>query len=381
MNRHALITGVGNTPYRKKAEAPADVLALRAVLAACRDAGIDPGAIDGMINYPGHAAEDVVLSNLPIPRMRFRATVDQGGASAVSGLRTAGLAVLGGAATHVLLLRGLLGSSGLRKAERPSFLPGRNLRLQLEHTAGWNTPAARYAVLAQRYRHEYGLERATLAEIALAARAHAQLNPDAQMFGRPLTLEEYMGARLVADPYHLFDCCLETDGASAVIVSATPACGARRAVKLLGAAEAVGASPIDISNRDPFLSIGLDHAAADVWAQTGLGPADMDAAMIYDCFTFEVLHQLESAGFAPHGRGRDLVADGQIRLGGRLPVNTHGGMLSEGHQAGLNHVIEAVRQLRGEAGARQVADARLIAVSGWGQLGDGSFCVLEAGNG
>ena len=380
MTRHPLITGVGNTPYRKKADVSAEILAMQAVLAACRDAGIEPAAIDGMISYPGHAAEDVVLRNLPIRRMRFRATVDQGGASAVSALRLAGLAVLGGAATHVLLLRGLLGSSGPRKADRPSFLPGRNLRLQLEHTAGWNTPAGRYAVLAQRYRHEYGLERSTLAEIALAARAHAQLNPDAQMYGRPMTLDDYMNSRLVADPYHLLDCCLETDGASAVIVSAAPGDGARRAIRVLGAAEAVGASPIDISNRDPFLSIGLDHAAADVWAETGLGPADMDAAMIYDCFTFEVLHQLESAGFAHHGHGRDLVADGQIRLGGRLPVNTHGGMLSEGHQAGLNHLIEAVRQLRGECGQRQVEGARHIAVTGWGQLGDGSICVLGGGH-
>jgi acetyl-CoA acetyltransferase len=190
-------------------------------------------------------------------------------------------------------------------------------------------------------------------------------------------MEEYLQGRMIADPYTLFDCCLETDGASAVIVSA-PA--GHNDVRILSVGEGQGASPDDLSNREPFLDVGLTYAAKAVWNETGMGPEDMDAAMIYDCFTFEVLHQLEEAGFARHGMGHELVADGGIRLGGRLPVNTSGGMLSEGHQAGLNHVIEAVRQLRGQCGARQVPDARFIAISGWGQIGDGSFAVLGGGN-
>jgi acetyl-CoA acetyltransferase len=197
------------------------------------------------------------------------------------------------------------------------------------------------------------------------------------MYGRPLTMEEYLQGRLIADPYTLFDCCLETDGASAVIVSTSTD---KRGIRILSVGEAHGVSPDDFSNRDPFLDIGLTQAANQVWNELGVGPEDIDAAMIYDCFTFEVLHQLEEAGFAEHGAGGELVANGGIRLGGKLPVNTHGGMLSEAHQAGLNHVIEAVRQLRGECGARQVENARLIAVSGWGQLGDGSFAVLGGEN-
>jgi acetyl-CoA acetyltransferase len=247
----------------------------------------------------------------------------------------------------------------------------------MEHVYGMNTPAQRYAVLCQRYKHEYGLDRRTLGEIALAARAHANLNPDAQMYGRELTMEDYLAGRLIADPYTLFDCCLETDGASAVIVSARTD---SRDVQILSVAEAQGASPDDTSNREPFLDIGLTQAANDVWNELGVGPQDMDAAMIYDCFTFEVLHQIEEAGFAGHGEAASLIADGGIRLGGKLPINTHGGMLSEAHQAGLNHVIEAARQLRGECGPRQVEGARLIAVTGWGQLGDGSFAVLGARN-
>ncbi|WP_108460073.1 thiolase C-terminal domain-containing protein [Devosia naphthalenivorans] len=372
----ASITGVGNTRYSKKADRSAERLAIEAVLAAAADAGIEPTQIDGLIPYPGHIGDDVIQAELGI-NPRFRVTVDMGGCSAVSALRVASMAVMSGAAKHVLLFRGLKGNSGARKADRPSFLPGQSFRRQLEHVYGMNTPAQRYAVLCQRYKHEYGLDRRTLGEIALAARAHANLNPDAQMYGRELTMEDYLAGRLIADPYTLFDCCLETDGASAVIVSARTE---SRDVQILSVAEAQGASPDDTSNREPFLDIGLTQAANDVWNELGVGPQDMDAAMIYDCFTFEVLHQIEEAGFAGHGEAASLIADGGIRLGGKLPINTHGGMLSEAHQAGLNHVIEAARQLRGECGPRQVEDARLIAVTGWGQLGDGSFAVLGARN-
>lgn len=373
---YACVTGIGNTEYSKKIDRPAEVLAIEATLAAAKDAGIDAGQIDGIINYPGHVTDDIIQAELSL-NPRFRTTIDIGGCSAVSALRVAGWAVLSGAANHVLIFRGLRGSSGVRKADRPSFLPGQPFRRHLEYTYGMNTPAQRYAVLCQRYKHEFGLDRRTLGEIAVAARVHANLNPGAQMYGRELTMEQYLTGRLVADPYTLFDCCLETDGASAVIVSAR---NGPRDIRILSIAEAQGVSPDDTSNRDPLLDIGLTQAANRVWNDLGMGPDDMDAAMIYDCFTFEVLHQIEEAGFAKHGEAAALIADGGIRLGGKLPINTHGGMLSEAHQAGLNHVIEAVRQLRGECGARQIENARLIAVTGWGQLGDGSFGVLGTQN-
>ena len=372
----ASVTGVGNTKYSKKSGQSAELLAIDAILSAARDAGIDAKEIDGVIPYPGHIGDDVIQAELDLT-LRFRTTVDMGGCSAVSALRIASLAVMSGAAKHVLLFRGLNGSSGVRKADRPSFLPGQPFRRHLEHVHGLNTPAQRYALLCQRYKHEYGLDRRTLGEIAVAARAHANLNPDAQMYGRDLSMDEYLAGRLIADPYTLFDCCLETDGASAVIVSNR---NTARDVRILSVSEAQGISPDDISNREPYLDIGLTQAANDVWNNLGVGPKDIDAAMIYDCFTFEVLHQIEEAGFADHGKAASLIADGGIRLGGKLPINTHGGMLSEGHQAGLNHVIEGVRQLRQECGPRQVDSARLVAVTGWGQLGDGSFAVLGGHN-
>ncbi len=378
----AYVVGVGSTPYAARLEGSVEALAGRAVLAALADAGLEPPDIDGIVSYPGHLEAEAVISLFGLPDVRFRAEVALGGASAVSGLGLASLAVRGGAADNVLLLRAIKGRSGLRKTQRPSAVPGARVRAQLEATVGMNTAAQRYAMLCRRYTHEYGLDRELLAEVALAARFHANLNPDAQMYGRQLTAREYAQGRMIADPYTLFDCCLESDGACAVLVSADPRPGGRAArVRILSVSEGHADCPDDLVSRPDLLDVGLGRAARRVWADTGLGPADMSAAMVYDCFTFEVIHQLEAAGFATPRTIGDLIAGGGIRLGGRLPVNTHGGLLSEGHMAGLNHVVEATRQLRGEAGDRQVADARHIAVTGWGNLGDGSIAVLARDHG
>ncbi|TDE10174.1 thiolase C-terminal domain-containing protein [Jiangella asiatica] len=373
----AYIRGVGNTKYVKKAERSVEALAVEAIDAAASDAGIPVSEIDGIIVYHGHIGTDEVIAQLALPDVKLRAIVDIGGASAVAALQMASLYVLGGVARNVILVRGIKGNSGPRKAQRKSFLPSQQFRTQLEYVAGCNTPSQRYALLCRRYMHEHGLTREHLAEIALAARWHANLNPDAQMYERTLELEEYLSGRVIADPYRLYDCCLESDGACAVIVSAQPGGDDQRpAVAILATEEGHADPPDDISNRDPFLHVGLEKAAARLWNAVSLGPDDMDAAMVYDCFTFEVAHQLEAAGFAtPDTIGRLILEDG-IRLGGKLPVNTHGGLLSEGHMVGLNHIVEATRQLRGECGPRQVPGARHIAVTGWGNLGDGSITIL-----
>ncbi|MFC0534040.1 thiolase C-terminal domain-containing protein [Phytohabitans kaempferiae] len=369
------LIGVGNTEYAKRVDRPVETLAAEATIAAAADAGIDVREIDGIIAYAGHVSAETLIATLGLPDVRFRAVSSVGGASAVSALGSAAVAVAGGAAKYVLMYRALKGNSGPRKHKRPSFVPGASIRQHLEYTAGWNTAAQRYSMLARRFMYEHDLTRDHLAEVALAARAHANLNPGAQMYGRELTKEKYLSGRVIADPYRLYDCCLETDGACAVIVAADPG-GDGRGVRILAAAEGAPDVPDDLVSRPDFLQIGLSKAAPRAWAEAGLGPSDMDAAMIYDCFTFEVVHQLESAGFATADGVGDMIARGDIRLGGRLPVNTHGGLLSEGHLVGLNHILEAVRQLRGEAGARQVQGARHIAVTGWGNLGDGSLAVL-----
>jgi acetyl-CoA acetyltransferase len=198
------------------------------------------------------------------------------------------------------------------------------------------------------------------------------------MYGRPLSLEAYEAAPMIADPYQLYDCCLETDGAAAIVVSAAGRNSGRRSVGVASVATARPESPDDLTNRQDWFEIGLTDAAPRAYAAAGIQPEDVDVAMVYDCFTFEALHQLEEAGFCQRGEAGPMALAGAFRLDGRLPVNPHGGLLSEGHLLGLNHVIEAVRQVRGESGIRQVDGARIAAVTGWGDLGDGGLALLTA---
>jgi acetyl-CoA acetyltransferase len=376
-----VVSGVGQTSYTGSRGRSALDLTLESVLFACADAGISPVQLDGIISYPnGPTAEDIVV-NVGVADLRFTSTIHLGGASAVASLLHATLAIEAGLAQHVLISRVRTNFSGKRVNQAPSQAPGQVFRRQLEEPYGINTPAQRYALLCQRYMHEYGLTREQLGHVAIAARQHANLNPAAQMFGRSLDMQTYLAGRVIAEPYRLYDCCLETDGACAVIVSAAESVAGTSRRQAVVRAVAVGHpdTPDDLTNRPNFLSIGLERAAPRVWEAAGLGPKDMDAAMVYDCFTFEVVHQLEAAGFAGKGEGGRFVEEHGIGPGARLPVNTHGGLLSEGHLLGLNHVVEAVRQIRREAGERQLARAESIAVIGWGDLGDGSIAVIGAG--
>ena len=197
-----------------------------------------------------------------------------------------------------------------------------------------------------------------------------------------MTLDDYLASPWVVEPYRRFDCCLETDAGAAVVVGRAElarALGRSVPVRILAVAEGRARPASDLVNRGDFFDIGLTHAAPRAYEAAGFGPEDMDFAQIYDCFTFEVIQQLEEAGFCPRGEGGRFVAGGAIELGGRLPVNTHGGLLSHAHALGMSHVVEAVRQLRGEGGPAQVAGASLGLVTGWGDMGDGSVAVLQRG--
>jgi acetyl-CoA acetyltransferase len=189
-----------------------------------------------------------------------------------------------------------------------------------------------------------------------------------------------MGAKPIFDPFHLLDCCLESDGSGAFVVSSAAQAKdmPKKPVFISGAAQAKPACSDDLCNRPDMFEIGLTKAAPRAFAMAGMKPADMDGAMIYDCFSYVALLELEEAGFCKRGEVGDFVKDGRIALGGKLPINTHGGLLSEAHIAGINHIIEAVHQLRGDCGARQIANAQRIAVTGWGDLGDGALAVLRS---
>ena len=227
---------------------------------------------------------------------------------------------------------------------------------------------------------EFGTTREDAGHFAVAMREHAGRNPNAMMRGVPMTMDDYLASRPLYEPFHLLDCCLESDGAGALVVSSAQ--GARdmphKPVYISGVAQAKPACSDDLCNRPNMSDIGLTKAAPRAFAMAGVGPGDMDAAMIYDCFTYIALIQLEEAGFCARGEAGEFVRNGCIGISGKLPVNTHGGLLSEAHIAGINHLIEAVSQLRGDCGPRQVPDARHIAVTGWGDLGDGALAVLRS---
>jgi len=381
MKNEACIIGVGQTELSRNSGRSVQRLAVEAIVAALADAGLPAGAIDGIVSSPlGPTAEDIVAA-FGLADVRFTAVPHMGGASSVAGLRLAALAVASGQADVVLTYVARNGHSGARVDQRVAVaMPGQQFRTNLEYPHGMNTPAQWYSLLCRRHMHEFGTTREQLGAVALTMRQHANLNPAAQMFSKKLTMEEYLAAPVIADPYHLFDCCLETDGAAAVLV-ASPEYAARvgaAPVHIEGAAEGHPDSPDDIGNRRDFFNTGLTKAAPRAFDMAGCGPEDVDFAMVYDCFTFEVIHQLECAGFCKLGEGGEFVADGNIALGGRLPVNPSGGLLSEGHLGGMNHLVEAVRQLRGICGGRQVEGAIRCAVTGWGDLGDGALAILAA---
>ena len=207
-------------------------------------------------------------------------------------------------------------------------------------------------------------------------RRHALLNGNAIM-RKPLTVEGHRNSRMISDPFRLFDCCPESDGGAAAVVSGVDRAGdTRRPVPVPGVAEGHPDSPSTSMQRPDMALLGLAKAAPRAFGMAGVGPGDIDVAELYDCFTYTVIRQLGELGFCAEGEGGAFVEDGRIGLGGALPADTYGGLLSQAHIVGMNHVCELVKQMRGEAGAAQVAGAEVGLVTGYGDLGDGSIAIL-----
>jgi len=380
----ACIVGVGETAYtRDPARAPTALqLQLEASLAALDDAGLTRADVDAILPFPNLVSAEELAANLGCQDLRFASTHHVGGAAPVASLGTAALAVRSGVADCVLLPAGWAGYSGRRTrqivAQDVASIPGGAIARDYYLPHGLTAPLQWYALLARRHMHEFGTRPEQLGAVALAMRRHAQRNPRAVMHGRPLSMEDYLASPMLSDPYRLLDCCLETDGGAAlVVVRGERARDLRRPpVAVLGAACGQPDPADEITGRADVFRTGLTSAAPRAFGAAGVGPDDADFAQIYDCFTFELLQQLEECGFCKRGEGGAFVEGGRIELGGELPVNTHGGLLSEAHVLGMSHVVEAVRQLRGEAGARQVTGAELGVVTGWGDFGDGSIAIL-----
>ena len=379
----AAVTGIGETDYRRDAGGRSVLrLQLEASLAAIADAGLAPREIDGIVmpmGTGGTVAEDFV-TNLGIPDLRLSTTTPLGGAGAVAAVQCAAAAVAAGLCRHVLLPLGRTGRTGSRIGARIHQMPQFRTVGEFEAPAGALAPAQYYAPMARRHMELHGTTSRQLAEIAVTTRRHAILNGNASMT-RPMSIEDHQASRLIADPLRLLDCSLESDGAAAVVVSAAGIARdmPRPRVLVTGVAEGHPDSPSAITQRPEMTRLGLAKAAPRAFAMAGVTPADIQVAEIYDCFTYIVLCQIEDLGFCAKGEGGAFVEGGALGLGGRLPVNTHGGLLSQSHMAGMNHVVELVRQLRGEAGAAQVEGARLGLVTGYGDLGDGTVAIMARG--
>lgn len=377
----ACIAGIGETEYGRGglvSEKSVLRLQLEAATRAIEDAGLRPKDIDSILpSQYGPAAEEIA-ANLGVVDLRYTATVQMGGASPVACLQTAAMAVAAGVAANVLIPAGFKFYSS-RRAQDPSAMPMAWVARDFYIPYGLFAPAQWYSLMARRHMHEFGTSAEQLGAVAIAMRKHAQLNPAALMRDRPLTMEEYLASPIIFGPYRLLDCCLETDGAAAVVVMAADRVADLRSrpVWISGVATGHPYPADDITNRRDIFRIGLTSAAPRAFAMAGVSPEEMDFAQLYDCFTFELVQQIEELGFCRRGEGGGFVEGGRIELGGELPVNTHGGLLSEAHVMGMNHVVEAVKQLRGNAGERQVKDARMGVVTGWGDFGDGSVAVLR----
>ena len=376
------VTGIGETAYMRGSTKTAFELQIESSLKAIADAGLTPKDIDGIIpiGIVSGTADDFI-DNFGLPDLRFSAVVPHGGASPVMALQCAAAAVASGACKHVLITFGRNVSAASNKAgARIHNMPQFHYVTEFEHPMGASAPAQLYAPMARRHMELYGTTVAQFGEVAVACRQHALLNGNAIM-KKPITLEDHRNSRMIADPFRLLDCSLESDGGAAVVVSASDRAAdlRHRRVFISGVAEGHPDQPGAITQRPDMTSLGIAKAAPRAFQMAGVTHADIDVAEIYDCFTYAVIRQLEDMGFCAKGEGGPFVEGGRLRLGGALPTNTHGGLLSQAHVWGLNHIVELVRQLRGDAGAAQVANAAVGLVTGYGDLGDGALAIMRRG--
>ncbi len=380
----ACITGLGETAYLRGATGTAFELQIEASLKAIADAGLRPRQIDGVIpiGIVSGTADDFI-DNLGFDDLRFSALIPHGGASPVMALQAAAAAVAAGACNHVLITFGrnvsaaaASGRAGARIHSMPQF----HYVTEFEYPIGAIAPAQLYAPMARRHMALYGTTSEQFGEVAVTCREHALLNDNAVM-KKPITLEDHRNSRMIADPFRLLDCCLESDGGAAIIVSSAEAARdtRHRRVFISGVAEGHPDSPGSITQRPDMTRLGVEKAAERCFRMAGVTPQDIDFTELYDCFTYVVICQLEALGFCGKGEGGPFVQGGRLRLGGDLPTNTHGGLMSQAHVWGLNHIVEAVRQLRGDAGRAQVKDAELGLVTGYGDMGDGAVAILRRG--
>lgn len=357
LKNETAIAGIGCTEFSKKSGVSELSLAAQCIKIACDDAGISPREIDGLVSYTMDSTDEIEVARaVGASDLTFYSKINYGGGAAVGTIAQAAMAIATGQASTVVCYRAMNGRSGQRMGQGVS---GQIISSDLIHWSwymayGMLNPGSWVAMIAHKYMHKYGVEREDLGRVAISQRTHAQTNPRAFGYGKPLTMEQYLGSPVIAHPLCLYDFCQETDGGCAILVTS-----AERArdlkqkpavIRAVTQASTRGQEQMTSFYREELDSLPeMELAARRVYAISGLGPDDIDAACLYDAFTCEIIMQLESFGFCGRGEGKDMVRAGALDIDGRLPNNTHGGLLSEAYIHGINNIAEGVRLVRGQS--------------------------------
>jgi acetyl-CoA acetyltransferase len=342
-------------------------------VAACEDAGVEPSAVNGLSTFTMETnPETEIMRGLGIPELTHFSRIHFGGGAPCATVQYAAMAVASGAADYVLCYRAFNERSGRRFGagvqDNPAGATAEQAQFAWTSPFGLLTPASWVAMFASRMMHEYGVTSEDFGRIAVADRMHAATNPAAHFYGQPITLADHQASRWIVEPLHLLDCCQETDGGQAMLVTTVERARDLKQPAVIIEAAAQGMADdqhmMRSFNRESLVGLPeMGTCARQIWETSGLGPDDIKTAVLYDHFTPFVLSQLEEFGFCGRGEAKDFIADGAIELGGRLPINTHGGQLGEAYLHGMNGVAEGVRQVRGTS-VNQVDGAEHVLVTG-----------------
>lgn len=364
------IVGVGESDYSFDDGRPAGQLAVEAIQRALDDAGLAAADVDAFVVEsqltPRTAPVDEIAVALGVGERTFTASSSIVGAGLVAAPLIAEMAIDRGLASVVVTYYASSRASG----KRPYAYHAEDvLKAGFEMPVGWYGQPVYFGAIAQRYAYEYGLRPEEIGSVAVSAREFASATPNA-LRRRPITLDDYLASPYVAEPLRKLDCCLVNDGGVAFVM--TDLARARDLAKPPVVAAGAGWATKPVSQSQYFtqsedlLSTAAAESGRKAFGRAGISPSDVDIAEIYDCFTMSTILQLEDLGFAPKGEGGAFVASGAIGRTGKLPVNTHGGLLSQSFMVGGNHVVEAVRQIRRERGTGQIPDASVAVVTGLG---------------
>jgi len=371
------IAGIGETAYTKAGGTTRSELdlACEAIARAVADAGLTLRDVDGFSAYSGERSGlTEVAQTLGLGRLRYAGLYPGGGNSAAGVVHNAAMAVGSGTARAVVCYRSICQGQHLRfgRARAGYGTGAKTVGETIGGTQaftmpfGLMSPAQMYALDARRHMHEFGTTSEHFGRIAVACYAAAQRNPRAVMRGRPLTLEMHQASRMIADPYHLYDCCQESDGACALVVTTRER--AAQPVLIAGASQGLAAGDGNERHRRPealWTTAGMADIAEALYANAGIGPEEIDVAQVYENFTGQVLMALEDFGLCKRGEGGPFVASGAIDWPhGRLPINTSGGNLAEAYIHGLSLVVEGVRQMRGTSTCQVEKARHCLVVSG-----------------